>query len=241
MATSKNNNVHSKGSGKKVGRNASVQGFSERLRAAAHILGLKLSDVQIDKLLTYLEQMDRWNRVYNLTAIRDPEQMLIQHIFDSLAVAPIVCTALDKKPVSQATIVDVGSGAGLPGVVLAIVAPWSVHCVDAVQKKMAFVQQMAGKLDLPNLTAHHVRVEQVEPFNADVVISRAFSSLADFTDLAGRHAAADGCLLAMKGRQPDDEIAVMEASGKWRVDSVHMLSVPELDAQRCALRLSRQG
>src|SRR5690606_15895775 len=113
MATSKNNNVHSKGSGKKVGRNTSVQGFSERLRAAAHVIGLRLSDVQIDKLLTYLEQMDMWNRVYNLTAIRDPEQMLIQHIFDSLAVVPIVSAELDTKPVPQAKIVDVGSGAGL--------------------------------------------------------------------------------------------------------------------------------
>ena len=216
------------------GRSKCVRSRVFRRLRAAHILGLKLSDVQIDKLLTYLEQMDRWNRVYNLTAIRDPEQMLIQHIFDSLAIAPIVCTVLDKKPVSQATIVDVGSGAGLPGVVLAIVAPWSVHCVDAVQKKMAFVQQMAGKLDLPNLTAHHVRVEQVEPFNADVVISRAFSSLADFTDLAGRHAAADGCLLAMKGRQPDDEIAVMEASGKWRVDSVHVVGTGAGCAAMCA-------
>lgn len=217
------------------------QSFEARIVAACDALKLTLQPEQIDQLLLYLEQMHRWNRVYNLTAIRDPEQMLTQHIFDSLAVIPVIYSALDKKPVDQITIVDVGSGAGLPGVVLAIVAPWDVHCVDSVQKKMAFVQQMAGKLQLPNLNAHHARIERLDPFNADIVISRAFSSLADFTALAGRHLSADGCMLAMKGRLPDDEIAVLKAAQEWNVDSVETLSVPELDAQRCVLRLSRQG
>ena len=207
------------------------QSFEARIVAACDALKLTLQPEQIDQLLLYLEQMHRWNRVYNLTAIRDPEQMLTQHIFDSLAVIPVIYSALDKKPVDKATIVDVGSGAGLPGVVLAIVAPWDVHCVDSVQKKMAFVQQMA----------HHARIERLDPVNADIVISRAFSSLADFTALAGRHLSADGCMLAMKGRLPDDEIAVLKAAQEWNVDSVETLSVPELDAQRCALRLSRQG
>lgn len=218
-----------------------TQEFSSRLRRAATKLDLEFSDSQINAWLTYVEQIDRWNRVYNLTAIRDREQMLIQHIFDSLAVVPIVREVLYKKTVSGCTIVDVGSGAGLPGVVLAIAAPWTVHCIDAVQKKMAFVQQMAGKLQLPNLNAHHGRVEELESLDADVVISRAFSSLADFTHLAGRHMASDGCLLAMKGRRPDDEIEMLNETGEWRVDAVHTLSVPELDAQRCVLRLTRQG
>ncbi len=215
--------------------------FKTRLENAAEYLQLSLSAEQVDKLLLYVEQLERWNRTYNLTAIRDPDQMLIQHIFDSLAVVPVVMSILDKKTVSEFKIVDVGSGGGLPGVVLAIAAPWAVHCVDSVDKKMAFVRQMSGKLNLPNLQAHHARVEALTPFDADVVVSRAFSSLLDFTRLAGAHAASHGYLLAMKGRQPDDEIAALLAEKKWEVDSIETLSVPELDAHRCVLRLSRQG
>lgn len=215
--------------------------FKTRLQNAADDLKLSLTPEQGEKLLLYVEQLARWNRTYNLTAIRDTDQMLVQHIFDSLAVVPIVNQILDKKPVSDFAIVDVGSGGGLPGVVLAIAAPWTVHCVDAVQKKMAFVRQMSGKLELPNLQAHHARVEALEPFNADVVISRAFSSLAEFARLAGQHAADDGFLLAMKGREPDDEINALLAEKTWKVESIETLSVPELDAHRCVLRLSRQG
>lgn len=215
--------------------------FKSRLEQAASNLQLSLTSEQADKLLLYVEQLARWNRTYNLTAIRDTDQMLIQHIFDSLAVIPVVTRLLDKKTVSEFSIVDVGSGGGLPGVVLAIAAPWTVHCVDAVQKKMAFIRQMSGKLGLPNLQAHHARVETLESFDADVVISRAFSSLSDFVRLAGKHASGDGCLLAMKGREPDDEIAALLAENTWKVDSIETLFVPELDAHRCVLRLSRQG
>src|SRR5690606_15724272 len=101
---------------------------------------------------------------------------------------------------------DVGSGAGLPGVVLAIMRPeWQVHCVDAVEKKMAFVRQVSGVLRLRNLQAHHQRVESMPPFQANIVVSRAFASLADFATLAGRHVAAEGHLVAMKGRDPEEE------------------------------------
>lgn len=215
--------------------------YRTRLEDAAENLQLSLTPEQIDKLLLYVEQLQRWNRTYNLTAIRDADQMLVQHIFDSLAVIPVVTSILDKKTVSDFKIVDVGSGGGLPGVVLAIAASWAVHCVDSVEKKMAFVRQMSGKLDLPNLKAHHARIEALEPFQADVVISRAFSSLTDFTRLAGKHAGPEGCLLAMKGRQPDDEIAALKAENIWTVESIETLSVPELDAHRCVLRLYRQG
>lgn len=217
------------------------QSYRARLEKAANDLQLSLTGDQIDTLLLYVEQLQRWNRTYNLTAIRETDQMLVQHIFDSLAVVPVVMSILDKKPVHDFKIVDVGSGGGLPGIVLAIAAPWAVHCVDAVEKKMAFVRQMSGKLGLPNLHAHHARIEGLEPFQADVVISRAFSSLIDFTRLAGMHAASDGCLLAMKGRLPDDEIAALDADNAWTVESIETLSVPELDAHRCVLRLNRQG
>lgn len=215
--------------------------YRPRLKNAAEQLDISLSTEQQDKLLLYVEQLERWNRTYNLTAIRDIEQMFIQHIFDSLAVFPIVHRILDKNTVQGGVIVDVGSGGGLPGIVLAIAAPWTVHCVDSVQKKMAFVRQMSGVLDLPNLQAHHARIEKLEPFDADIVISRAFSSLVDFVCLAGNHIKNDGYLLAMKGHKPEDEIIALEAETPWRVDSIETLSVPELDAQRCVLRLSREG
>src|SRR5690606_26429913 len=125
--------------------------FRERLCLAAQALGIEIDVSQVDALLAYLAQLQRWNRTYNLTALRNPEQMLIQHVFDSLSVVGPIAHVLDKNTVQGRTIVDVGSGAGLPGVVLAIMQPrWQVHCRDAVEKKMAFVRQMSGGLRLPN-------------------------------------------------------------------------------------------
>lgn len=215
--------------------------FESRLYEAARQLDLQLEHEQVQFLLAYLQQLERWNRTYNLTAVRDPEQMLIQHIFDSLAVVPAVYHILDKKPVSECIIIDVGSGGGLPGIVLAIAGGWTVHCVDAVEKKAAFLRQMSASLKLPNLHAHHARIEQLDPFGADIVISRAFSSLKDFVDLAGHHASRTGVLLAMKGRTPHDEIRALEADSDWVVTQQTRLTVPELEAQRCVLHLSRQG
>lgn len=219
----------------------SMSAYLTRLESATQYLNISLTSEQKDKLLLYVEQLQRWNRTYNLTAIRDTEQMLIQHVFDSLSVLPEIYKLLDKNTADSYSIVDVGSGGGLPGIVLAIAAPWTVHCVDAVQKKMAFVRQMSGELDLPNLQAHHARIENLEPFQADIVISRAFSSLLDFARLAGDHVKAGGYLLAMKGRTPEDEIAALVDETPWRVESLDALSVPELEAQRCVLRLSREG
>lgn len=216
--------------------------YGQRLEAAAHALGLDINPDQRDALLNYLEQLQRWNRTYNLTAMRDPEQMLVQHLFDSLAVLPSLINVLYKKTVKSARVVDVGSGAGLPGAVMAIMQPdWSVHCVDAVEKKMAFVRQISGALRLPNLHAVHQRVETLAPCRADIVVSRAFASLADFASLAGRHVAKDGYLLAMKGREPVEEIDVLHSQTDWRVSRIQPLSVPELNAQRCLVWMSHQG
>lgn len=219
------------------------QGISQRLARDAGALGLELTPVQIEALVEYLAQMLRWNRTYNLTAIRDPEAMRVQHLVDSLSVIPALAQRIRDDspgkangvgPVQTASIMDVGSGGGLPGVVLAIAQPgWQVHCVDAVEKKTAFVRQMAGVLRLPNLSASHARVETLEPAQCDVVISRAFASIDDFAALAGRHVRVGGTLAAMKGRQPDEEIAAVLASGNWRLDAVQPLQVPGLDAQRC--------
>ena len=135
---------------------------------------------------------------------------------------------------------DIGSGAGLPGVVLAIACPdWQVCCIDAVEKKVAFVRQMIGALSLPNLSVCHARAEQMAPGNCDVVISRAFASLDDFARLAGRHAGISGTLVAMKGKVPEDEIQAVHAHGQWKIDRIEPIAVPQLSAQRCLVWMRR--
>lgn len=222
-----------------MGDDAISADFDRRLTQACRQLGLQATQAQREKLLHYIEHMQRWNRTYNLTAVRDAGQMLVQHVFDSLAaVRPIELHA----PARPLRIMDVGSGGGLPGVVLAILHPdWQVRCIDAVEKKMAFVRQMSGALDLPNLQACHARVEALPPSDCDIVISRAFASLLDFANLAGLHAGGQGALLAMKGKPPEDEIAALREQGVWQVQRIETLQVPELDAQRCLVWMRRIG
>lgn len=218
-----------------------IKDMAPRLRAAAQALCLEISSTQEDALLTYLGQLQRWNRSYNLTAVRDPGQMLIQHVFDSLAIVPLLKKELYKYTVSP-VIVDVGSGAGLPGLVLAIMCPdAAIHCVDTVEKKATFIRYVAGVLRLSNLQAHHARVEKLPPFEADIVVSRAFASLADFVRLGGMHASTRGRLLAMKGREPLEEIEELTNTTSWRADRIDPLQVPELDARRCLVWLTEQG
>ncbi|WP_088157116.1 16S rRNA (guanine(527)-N(7))-methyltransferase RsmG [Achromobacter xylosoxidans] len=210
-----------------------------RLSRACEQLGLEADAATMAKLLSYLSQMQRWNRTYNLTAIRDPQQMLIQHLFDSLAAVGPFSEALGASGTS-ARVYDVGSGGGLPGVVLAIMRPhWSVTCVDAVEKKTAFVRQMSGVLALPNLQASHARVETLARAECNIVTSRAFASLDDFAQLAGRHVRNDGTLVAMKGKVPEDEIQALHARGEWQVDHIQPLRVPELQAERCLIWMRR--
>jgi len=223
---------------------SNVQPADARLRAASATLGVTLTDTQRGQLHEFLAQMQRWNRTYNLTALRDPGQMLVQHVFDSLAVVRPLAQALND--IATPRLLDVGSGGGVPGVVLAVARPdWHVHCVDAVEKKTAFVRQMAAVLALPNLTAQHARVESCPQQACDAVISRAFASLADFAALAGRHAAPHAALVAMKGQRPDEEIRALHADADtsadnpWRATDCQPLTVPELDAQRCLVWLRR--
>lgn len=213
------------------------QEFLPRLRHAAASLRMELTAGQEENLLSYLEQLQRWNRAYNLTAVRDPEQMLVQHIFDSLAIIPQLKPELYKNT-DNPTIVDVGSGAGLPGVVLASLFPDAkVHCVDTVEKKAAYIRHVGGVLRLSNLQAHHARVEKLPPFEADIVVSRAFASLADFAKLAGCHVSPHGMMLAMKGREPVEEIEELSNETSWRVERIEPLQVPELHAHRCLVWL----
>lgn len=192
-------------------------------------LGLAASDAQIGCLLAYLDLLAKWNRLYNLSAVRDPQQMLYLHLLDCLAVVG----PLDRRlQVTGARVLDVGSGAGLPGVVLAIMRPrWSLSCVDTVAKKASFVRQVASELGLKNLGSEHARVESLALPPFDVVVSRAFASLADFSALTRRHLRGEGCWLAMKGRSPEDEIAALPSD--IEVFHVEPLRVPGLDAQRC--------
>lgn len=197
------------------------------LEAAALELGLALSAAQVDQLLAYLALLQKWNKVYNLTAVRDPAQMLSHHLIDSLSViAPL------QKHGAPARLMDVGAGGGLPGVVIAICCSGTdVSCVDAVAKKATFIQQVAAELKLPNLHGLHSRVEQLstEPFG--VITSRAFASLANFTSLTRQHLAEGAVWMAMKGQHPADEIAALPAD--VNVFHVEQLSVPGLDAKRC--------
>ncbi len=198
------------------------------LRAGAQALGLVLSDEQFQRLLDYTALIQKWNKVYNLTALRDPSDMLTHHLLDSLtAIAP-----LSRHTQGQATrVLDVGSGGGLPGVVLAICMPeLNVSCVDTVAKKAAFVQQVAVSLKLPNLRGIHARVESLtDPYQ--VICSRAFASLPDFVTWSRPALAEGGVWMAMKGKHPQDEIDALPADVK--VFHVEPLTVPGLAVDRC--------
>jgi 16S rRNA (guanine527-N7)-methyltransferase len=198
------------------------------LRTGVQSLGLSLSDEQIQRLLDYVALIQKWNKVYNLTALRDPSDMLTHHLLDSLtAIAP-----LHRHTQGQAIrLLDVGSGGGLPGVVLAICMPeLNVSCVDTVAKKAAFVQQVAVSLKLPNLRGIHARVESLtDPY--PVICSRAFASLPDFVTWSRSALAEGGVWMAMKGKHPQDEIDALPSDVK--VFHVEPLTVPDLDVERC--------
>ena len=199
------------------------------LAAGLEALGLELGASQQSALLAYVALIAKWNKVYNLTAVRDPAEMLTMHVLDSLAVVRPLARHLGGRP---ARVLDVGSGAGLPGVVLAIAMPdLTVTCVDTVGKKASFIQQVAGELKLPNLSAQHARVESLSIAPVDVVTSRAFASLVDFTSLTTQHLAPGAVWMAMKGKPPGPEQAALPST--VAVFHVEQLNVPGLDAERC--------
>jgi 16S rRNA (guanine527-N7)-methyltransferase len=202
------------------------------LRRGVGVLELELSDAQITTLLDYIALIQKWTRVYNLTAVRDPEEMLTHHVLDSLAVVAPLRRQLHSMGLDESIhLLDVGSGAGLPGVVLAICCPaMAVHCVDTVAKKAAFIQQAAVSLKLPLLRGIHARVESLtEPYA--IVTSRAFASLADFTLWSKGVLADQGVWMAMKGKNPEAEVAQLPAD--VAMFHVEPLVVPGLDAERC--------
>lgn len=205
------------------------------LREGAARLGLALSDRQCERLLAYGALILKWNKVYNLTALRDPATVLTHHLLDSLS----VIGPLGREWPGRAKLLDVGAGAGLPGVVIAILREdIEVHCLDAVAKKAAFVQQVAVELGLPHLRGVHARVEALAG-SYELISSRAFASLPDFFSGSAHLLAPAGLWLAMKGKRPTDELA--QLPGGIDVFHVEQLSVPGLDAERCIVWARKAG
>ncbi|MFO1292443.1 MAG: 16S rRNA (guanine(527)-N(7))-methyltransferase RsmG [Rubrivivax sp.] len=218
----------------------SAAGFGDRaeafgsLQGVARALGLDPGEERIAMLVDYVDLLERWNAAYNLTALRERGAVLGRHLADCLAVVPALA-----RHAARGRLLDVGSGAGLPGVVIAAMLPdWDVTCVDAVGKKAAFVRQVAGALRLANLHAEHARIEALRAPPFDVVTARAFGSLAEFVRLTGRHLAPHGVWLAMKGHEPVAEMAALPAE----IDVFHVepLLVPGLAAQRCIVWMRRK-
>ncbi len=208
------------------------EALAEGLRDGARALALDLSEETQRQLLAYMALIQKWTRVYNLTAVRDPQEMLTHHLLDSLSAVTPLLRHTAGQPIR---LLDVGSGGGLPGVVLAICRPEiQVTCVDTVGKKAAFIQQVAATLRLPNLRGLHARVETVQT-QFDVVCSRAFASLTDFTSWSFSALAEGGVWMSMKGKMPTDEIAQLPP--ETELFHVEPLAVPGLDAERCMLWL----
>lgn len=224
---------------------------AQRLADAARALGLDVQPSQGESLLKYVELLARWNKTYNLTAVRAAEDMWPHHIFDCLAIAKPLRTLVNElhthssghagatAPSTSYRVWDYGSGAGLPGLILAILWPdVSIDTFDAVAKKVAFQQQVIGELRLANAHAHHARVEALKPDPApDLIVCRAFTSLANLTRLAQSACGPNTRLAAMKSRTVTDELSELPTG--WIVEQQHELQVPELPAERRIVILRR--
>jgi len=206
--------------------------------ALAQVLGEGIAEMQLDvsaaqqeQLMAYLGLMFKWNAVYNLTSLRDPMQMVTHHLLDSLAAVPAFAGARN--------VLDVGSGGGLPGIVLAIVRPdCKVSMIDTVHKKTAFLTQVKAELGLANVTVYTMRVEQLEVSDKfDVITSRAFADLSDFVNWSSHLLAEQGRYIALKGVAPQDEQQRLPAA--WRVSGVQPLQVPRLGAERHLVFIER--
>jgi len=192
---------------------------------------LDVNPGQREKLMDYLALMFKWNSVYNLTSLRDPMQMVTHHLLDSLAAVPAFARAHN--------VLDVGSGGGLPGIVLAIVRPdMKVSMIDTVHKKTAFLTQVKAELGLSNVTVYTARVEQLQVSDKfDVITSRAFADLSDFVNWSSHLLADGGRYIALKGVAPKDEQERLPA--EWQVTGVEPLQVPGLGAERHLVHIQR--
>jgi 16S rRNA (guanine527-N7)-methyltransferase len=207
-----------------------------RLRDAARALKAELGEAQLSALIRYVDLLAQWNRVYNLTAVRDREAMLDKHVIDSLSIIAPLRRHAGQRPIR---VLDVGSGGGLPGVVIAVGCPeYDVTCVDAVAKKAEFVRHVAVSLSLPNLHALHERAERLDAPLYDVIVTRAFGTLGSIVEATRRVAAAGAVWLMMKGRDPVDERHALP--GDVEAFHVEPLVVPHLGAARCIVWIRRR-
>lgn len=197
----------------------------EILQEGLAALALELTEGQIDQLLAFVKLIEKWNKVYNLTAIRQPNEMVRLHILDSLVIVPWL---------EGSHLIDIGTGAGLPGIPLAICLPEvSITLLDSSMKKIRFVQQAILELNLKNAKVHHGRVEDYQPTQRfDTVMTRAFASLPDMFKLTGHLLADSGVMLAMKGQHFEAELAELTATSQ-----LIPLSVPGVDAKRFVVRI----
>jgi 16S rRNA (guanine527-N7)-methyltransferase len=203
------------------------------LQAGLSELQLVLDDARQQQLLAFIALLGKWNKVYNLTALRDPQQMLTHHVLDTLAAAPAFANAR--------RVLDVGAGGGVPGLILAIVYPEvSFSLIDIVHKKTAFLTQAKAELGLKNVSVHTGRVEQLQVAEKfDVITSRAFAELADFVNWSGHLLDENGEFIAMKGLRPEEEMAALPAG--WYVRATQALHVPQLDAERHLIFIRRDS
>lgn len=203
----------------------------EKLLRGIESMQLEISDAAVQKLLDYLALLSKWNRAYNLTAVRDSLEMVSKHLLDSLAIQPYL---------EGTRLADVGTGAGLPGLVLAVVEPQRhFDLLDSNGKKIRFVTQAIGEFKLTNATPHQCRVEAFQPLvQCDAVLTRAFASLPDLAQLCEHLLTPTGRLLAMKGQYPDEEIAALPPH--WQIEASHVLSVPDEPGQRHLIILGRR-
>lgn len=200
------------------------------LKIGARAMGVPLTDAQADKLITLVAELIEWNGRFNLTAITEPPEIVRKHLLDSLAIQPFL---------HGRRVADVGTGAGFPGLPLAVVNPdREFALIDSTGKKVKFVEHAAARLGLQNVTAVNARAEAWQsPKPFDTVVSRALGKARDFIRVAGHLAGHDGRLLAMKGRSPDAELESLPPG--WKVLAVHHLEVPGLDAERCVVEFAR--
>lgn len=229
----------------------------EALAPVLDTLGVSLNEAQRQRCAAYMGMLSHWNGTYNLTSVRDAPEMFTHHLSDCLAVLPHLAKHLEARSDARTAaasgaeesgaqpgnpavrLLDVGSGGGLPGVLLAIARPdVQVCCVDTVGKKAAFIRQVAAELRLPNLRAEHARVEDLASRH-DIITSRAFASLADFISLTRERLAPGGVWMAMKGKSPDDERAGLPED--IEVFHVEQMQVPGLDAERCLVWMRKRG
>lgn len=207
-----------------------AKNIGQQIQQGSEKLGLDLTDDQISRLQTYVGLLDKWNKVYNLSAIRDPNEMVSRHILDSLTILPYL---------KGDSLLDVGTGAGLPGIPVAIMHPEiAVTLLDTNSKKTRFLQQVKAELGLDNVTVVHARVEEAELPKFAMVTARAFATIKDIIDLTGQHCDDAGCLLLMKGTYPDEELDAM--SGGFKLQDVVTLTVPDCEGQRHLVRLVKE-